>query len=263
MDGLRDLQQAFLGHLLGEGSPIVGAIESTADASVAARLSIYATGYRLRLKEALETDYPRLHAYLGDTLFDRLADAYIDRYRSHGTSLRGYSRHMGELLGELPPFSDLPVLGEIERIERAFNHSFDAADRPPPTPGLLEQMPPAAWPGMRPILHPSVTLLPLRYNSFAIWQALANETQPPEPTEAPTTWLIWRRSLVSRYRALPAPEAEVLHAIRDGEPFGTLCERLLEHFAAEAVPREAVLLLQSWLTEQVVATLDWEATPPS
>ncbi len=260
MPALRELQRAFLGHLLGDTTDIAHAIQSTPEASASERLSIYATGYRLRLKEALETDYPRLHTYLGDALFDRLAGAYIDRYRSQGTSLRGYSRHMGELLAGLSPFDELPVLGELERIERAFNHSFDAADSGPLDPAVLERLPPAAWPDMRLGVHASLRLLDLRFNSFAIWRALAEEQTPPEPEPDRAIWVIWRRALVSRYRALPAHEADLLRGVLAGEPLADLCERLLAHFPADEVPGQAVGLLRGWIGEEMITHL--ETTPP-
>lgn len=256
MQALRRMQQSFMGHLLGQPSDAEGYIESTPEASAAQRLSIYASGYRLRLKEALETDYEQLHAYLGDALFDRLMDAYIDRFPSHATSLRDYSQHMDILLRETLPFSGIPVLRELERIERAFNRSFDAADAGPLDPVVLETLPAEAWPTMRPRPHASLHLLRCRYNSFPIWRALARETVPPEVSEAPSTWVIWRKDLVSLYRSLEAPEADALAVVVGGGDFSALCESLLAHYPESEVPVQAVTLLRTWIDEQMVAAID-------
>ena len=113
MSELRHIQASFLGHLLGKPSQLVDQIESTADTSAQQRLDIYASGYRLRLKEALETDFEQLHAYLGDEQFDQLMDAYIDRHQSHHTSLRYYSQYMLSLLNSQSPYAEIPVLFEI------------------------------------------------------------------------------------------------------------------------------------------------------
>lgn len=255
MHSLREMQQAFLGHLLGQAGDAAGYIQSTPEASSHERLGIYATGYRLRLKEALETDYERLHAYLGDELFGQLMDAYIDRYPSHQTSLRGYGRHMAELLNGLAPFCDVPVLKEIERIERAFNDSFDAADSRPLAADVLTGIPPEAWPTMRLGLHASVRLLPNEYNSFPIWRALSNGQTPPEVERDPATWLVWRKGLVSRYRALPEAEASALETVFSGGDFSALCEGLLDHHAEDEVPRQAVALLQGWIEEEMVDSI--------
>lgn len=255
MERLRAMQQAFLGHLLGRPSDIADAIQSTPEADAETRLGIYASGYRLRLKEALETDYPQLHAYLGDALFDELMDAYIDRYPSNVYSLRDYGRHIPELVRSLSPFDRLPVVQELAHIERAFNHSFDAADSTPPDPAVLGELAPKAWPGMRLRFHASVRLMHNQWNSFPIWRALSRGETPPEPVREPSTWLIWRKDLVSRYRALEAPEAGALQLALEGGDFSALCESLLSFYPADEVPHEAASLLYSWIAEEVLADI--------
>ncbi|MEZ5585494.1 MAG: DNA-binding domain-containing protein [Sedimenticolaceae bacterium] len=256
MQALRNMQQRFLGHLLGQGGEAIDFIQSSPQASAQQRLDIYATGYRLRLKEALQTDYEKLHAYLGDALFDRLMDAYIDRYPSQATSLRDYSRHMDGLLKSLPPYCDVPVLVEIERIERAFNHSFDAADSEPLRIDALADVPPANWPTMCLGFHASLCLLSNRYNSFPIWQALSNDQVPPEVVDDPVSWLVWRKDLISRYRALSEAEACALRTAISGGNFGELCEGLLAYHAAEDVPQQAVIMLQTWIAEKMVNAIE-------
>jgi hypothetical protein len=257
MRALREMQQSFLGHLLGQPSEGAGYIQSTPEASAQQRLDVYASGYRLRLKEALESDYERLHAYLGDELFDRLADAYVDRYPSHSTSLRDYSRHMGDLIEGLSPYCDVPVLSELERIERAFNHSFDAADTEPLDPAALAAVPAEAWPSMRLGFHASLSLLENAYNSFAIWGALADDQVPPAVAHDPAIWLVWRKGLVSRYRSLSGSEACALQTAVSGGDFSALCEALLDHHAAEEVPRQAMMLLQTWIAEEMVDAIHY------
>ena len=66
MTALKQMQQSFMGCLFGRESNIIDQIEATPDATSEQRLSVYTSGYRLRLKEALSTDYERLHGYLGD-----------------------------------------------------------------------------------------------------------------------------------------------------------------------------------------------------
>ena len=118
-----------------------------------------------------------------------------------------FSRHMDEMPISLPPYCDVPVLVEIEHIERAFNHSFDAADGEALEIDVLADVPPADWPTMCLGFHASPCLLSNRDNSFAIWRALANDQVPPEEVVDPVTRLVWCRDLVSRYGALSEAEA--------------------------------------------------------
>ena len=75
---LRELQNEFLGYLLDNSSAdIVERIESSPKRSAEERMDLYGVAYKLRLKEAISTDYDRLYSYLGDELFEQLMLSYI------------------------------------------------------------------------------------------------------------------------------------------------------------------------------------------
>ena len=59
----------------------------------------------------------RLHAYLGDELFDTLAQHYIDRYPSRYRSLGDFGSHLVELASTAEPFSRWPEVAELAVIE--------------------------------------------------------------------------------------------------------------------------------------------------
>lgn len=256
MDALRKLQHEFLGYLLDDSATaIVARVQSTTQRSAEQRLAFYGHGYGLRLKEALSTDYERLHSYLGDELFDSLMQQYIAAYPSHHTSLRYFGQHMPELVTQLEPFSLNPEIVEIARIEQAFADSFDAADSAIVRLEQLTQLTADVWPNLRLRFHAAVQLLPQQNNSFQIWRALASEATPPEVTADTTTWLIWRQDLVSRYRALEAAELAVLNAAIAGHSFADICEALLEHFDEDETPQRVVTYLQQWINDQMVTTI--------
>ena len=145
MHALRKLQHEFLGYLLDDSAVgIVERIESTPRRSAGQRMAFYGNAYTLRLKEALSTDYERLHSYLGDDLFETLMQLYIESYPSHHPSLRYFGQHMVELVERQEPFKQLPEVAEISRIEKAFGDSFDAANHPPAHLRQLAQLQPEA-----------------------------------------------------------------------------------------------------------------------
>ncbi|MCK5360966.1 MAG: putative DNA-binding domain-containing protein [Gammaproteobacteria bacterium] len=255
MPELRQLQQSFMGYLLGEASPVVEQIESSADTSAQQRLDIYATGYRLRLKEAIMSDYGRLHFYLGDESFELLMDRYIDKYHSPHTSLRYYSEHIEALLAEHKPFSEVPELVEIARIERAFNDSFDSANCNTMKIEQLAQIQPEDWPEVHLQFHSSLKVLPCEYNSFPIWKALSEEETPPTLVKENSSWIVWRKELVSRYRTLSDEEADALNMAMAGGSFGEICKKLLDHFDEETTPQQAIFFLQTWINEKMVCQL--------
>jgi len=256
---LHDLQQNFMNYVLGEQSDMVDKIESTPALSAKGRLDIYATAYKLRLKEAITTDYDKLHSYLGDEQFDNLMERYIDKYPSHITNLRYYSISMAELLRDEVPFKQVPVLAELATIEAAFADSFDAEDHKFITINDLAALAPEAWGTLQIDFQKSVQTLAMEYNSFAIWKALSAEEKPPEPikSEQAVMWVLWRRSdLVSHYRAMTEPEYVALNLAMQGEDFSAVCEKLLNFFSEEETPMKAVGFLQSWIQEEMLAGLN-------
>ncbi len=257
MDALRKLQHEFLGYLLDDAQlDIVECIESTPRRSAEQRMVFYGNAYSLRLKEALTTDYDRLHGYLGDELFDSLMLHYIESYPSHHPSLRYFGQHMVELVEQLEPFKQFPEVAEITRIEQSFANSFDAADCQCVSLEQLVQLEHESWATLTLCFHDSVQLLPQHYNSFQIWRALANEETPPQKTTDDTSWLIWRQDLVSRYRALESAELAALTVAMSGGNFADLCAALLEHFSEQETPQKAVAYLQQWINDQMVCALN-------
>lgn len=252
---LRALQQLFFGHLVGEKTDVAEHVQSTPDRSADQRIHIYATGYRLRLKEAISTDFDKLYSYLGDGLFEQLMDDYIDTYQSHHPSLRYYSKNMGELLRAKEPFSNYPELLELAQIEQAFNNSFDAADCVTMNIDDLAQIAPETWANLSIQFHASMALLPLQKNTFAIWKALSEEQHPPEAISENSVWMIWRKDLISRYREVSEAENHILSLAVQGENFTQLCKVMTAYCDEDQAPVQVIGLLQNWINEKIVCQL--------
>lgn len=125
MNSLRKLQHEFQNYLLDDSEQIIiKRVESTPQRTAEQRLLFYGNAYTLRLKEALSSDYERLHSYLGDELFDTLMLQYIKHYPSQHPSLRYFGQHMVQLVKQLEPFKSLVEVAEIASIEQAFANSF-------------------------------------------------------------------------------------------------------------------------------------------
>ncbi|MBL4783669.1 MAG: putative DNA-binding domain-containing protein [Porticoccaceae bacterium] len=257
MSALLQLQHEFMDFLLGEPSDITRHIQSTPTYSATKRLNIYAYAYKARLKEALETDYEKLHSYLGDEQFNQLLELYIKKYPSKQTSLRYFGASMTHLLNDEEHYNKLPILAEIARIEYAFADSFDAKDASISTLEELTALPPDAWQTLSFSFQASLQLLPLKYNSFAVWRALSDEQTPPETKQSKENnlWLIWRdNQLISRYRALAKPEAAAISLAVDGLSFPAVCEELLNYFDEDETPVKAIGFLQTWIQEGLITT---------
>ena len=121
-------------------------VSADARPSAAARLAIYANGYRLRLLEALDTDFSALHTLAGDELFEQIGRAYIDAHPSEHFSIRYFGQHLSAFLAQTAPYTETPVLAEMAALEWALTLAFDAADDPVLTEASLAMLPAESWP---------------------------------------------------------------------------------------------------------------------
>lgn len=96
-------------------------------ASVHERLQVYTSGYVLRLLDCMYADFPVLRKFLGESLFDHFAKAYLAFHPSHSFTLYDLGAGFPAFLERTKPtaqvsedqkaFLDLPVaLATLERI---------------------------------------------------------------------------------------------------------------------------------------------------
>jgi hypothetical protein len=254
---LRRLQEDFQGYLLTLDERMHPHVLGSAQVGVEERLAIYANAYRLRLLEALATDYPGLHALLGDDDFDAMGRAYIAAHPSPYFSLRWFGDRMSDFLSITAPYSKYPVFAEMAAFEWAKSDAFDAADGEVAGIHDMAAIPPDAWPGLRFVPHPSLRRLDLRWNVPTIWKEIEAEQEPQAPEEGdyPIAWLVWRQNLVTYFRSLNVDEAWALDALQRGEPFATLCEGLTEWIDAQHVAGHAAGLLKRWLEDGLIRAI--------
>lgn len=230
-------------HVLDVGT--VGAVE---------RLGIYAEGYRLRLIEALETDYGAVKAAAGEARFDALARGFIAAHPSRNPNLRWYGAGFAAYLREAAPHR--PVLAELAQFEWTIGLAFDAADAPVITFEDLARVSPELWASLSFRLHPAVHRLSLSTNAPALWAATDEGRKVrSRRADSPVTWAVWRRELMPRYRALPADESWALAAVQRGRNFAQLCAGLCRWTPQEQAPMRAAVLLKTWVSEGMVSAV--------
>ena len=257
MSSLRRLQEDFQGYLLARDARMHSHVIGSAQVSAGERLAIYADGYRLRLLEALDTDYAGLHTLLGDEEFDAMGRAYIAAHPSTHFSLRWYGDRMSEFLRTVAPYSRYPVFAEMAAFEWAKCDAFDAPDTALCSVTDMAAIPPDAWPGLTFVAHISLTRLDLRWNVPTVWKAIDAEEESPAllENEYPIAWLVWRQDLLTYFRSLSVDEAWALDALQRGENFAAICEGLCEWVDAQNVAAHAAGLLKQWLTDGLICEI--------
>ena len=255
---LHSLQAEFQDYLISPGqTAILKQVAGTAKADAETRLGIYAEAYRLRLIEALDTDFPVLHALLGDDEFEHMARAYIDAHPSRHFSIRWFGQHLSDFLRAALPYRDHPALGEMAAFEWTMTLAFDAADGPLITFDDMAAVPPASWPGVRFTPHASLHRLDLRWNVPAVWKAhsAGDDVNTPAENPLPVAWIVWRQDLTTYFRSLSVDEAWALDTLIAGQTFADICQGLCEWIDAQHVAAHAAGLLKNWIGDGMISTV--------
>lgn len=298
---LKQLQSQFQNYVRHLDDAIESSIVSSADLPARTRLDIYRHAYYARFDEALQSDYPVLAFALGEDLFYQLSCDYADRYPSQYRSISDFGQHLAAFLESdawladnaeflspnfFSPHKDSAFLLELAQLEWALVCAFHAADETSLVSELdLAQLPAEAWPGLCFRFHPSLQLLPQRYNVIAYWNAVKDllsdrdaadsiddaadaeqnlaaaedsvrETLPLPQQQDLQYCLVWRQGLVTAFRSLPAGEYRALHTVVEGESFSTLCDIISSDMEQpELTPMQAATYLKSWVGAEMVAEL--------
>jgi hypothetical protein len=215
---------------------------------------VYADGYRVRLVEALGSDYPALQGLIGEGAFDRMAREFIAAHPSRRPNLRWYGGELARFLARAPRWHRRSLLAELAQFEWALGLAFDAADASPATVNDVGRVPPEDWPAMRLKLDPSVQLLSLRSSAPLAWRAVIAGDEPPRPAmrRRPVDWLVWRKGHEPYYRALAPAEARALGAAAKGCRFDALCEEIERYLGNAQAAQRAAQFLKGWLGEGLI-----------
>ena len=254
---LAELERAVQCHIQG-GGPLPAALEAVVLPPAAERWEIYVEAYRLRLTEALATQYPALAARMGREAFSEQMRAFITATPSVHRSIRDYGRELSAHVAAGAADPEDKMRAELAAFEWQLAAAFDAPPGTPTAPADLAGVAPGDWPGLRFRGVPSLSRLVTGTNAVAIWRAVKAaleagtdgdvQTAPAAARGAPVEWLIVRPELETKFRSLPADEAAALDRLLGGDTFGALCEGLAATLGDAAAARAAGWL-KGWLLE--------------
>lgn len=260
---LAHVQKQFQCYLLRGEIEIERHVVATDKASARQRLAVYGNAYRSRLLEVVAEDFPGLKGLLGVESFDALGYSYIDACPSAHRSIRWFGRHLSHFLRERAPYSDRPELAEMAAFEWAQGEVMDADDSPVFSAEQLAAVSPIHWPDMRVILQHALRRLELHWNVPMVWRAICEGSAVPtlKRSAQPLAWLLWRRSLQVHWHSLADDEHWAIQACLDGRTFGEICQGLNERSTAPNVALRAASLLKQWLSEGLVASIEFGEAP--
>lgn len=248
MSGLQALQQRMAQAVLADKPPRLDDIRGDASADAQARLSIYRHGYRARLRDALASEFPRLHC-LASRRFNSLLDRYIAAHPSTHYNIRWHGAGLAAFLDYAHPWLQRRELADMARLDWAISTAFDAADEACVAAADLAPIPPEHWASLS--LQPQAHLQILTLSCNADTFRRAADQGGPRPHlrrfKHPRHLLVWRQALAVRYRWIADDERQLLGAAARGKTVATLCDRLAGLSDAEQTMPRLATLLHGWL----------------
>lgn len=255
MSELADLQRAFQRGVLQDDPEILHVIAESDSVSAGTRMGIYREAYRLRLVEALGSNYPRLRQLVGEHAFATLAEGYVAAHPSRYASIRWIGEALHSELAR--SFASKPWLAELARWEWAIAAAFDAPDLQPLTIERMKDFSSEDWPQLRFEFHPSLQRLRMQTNAPALFKALSEDGDAPAPSTARSNaeWIIWRQQITPCYRSLDASEAAALDTLLAQGTFESMCTALCDWHAPQDASLRAATLLRRWFEEDLVCNI--------
>jgi hypothetical protein len=221
------------------------------------RLDIYANMYFFRIRDILREEYSKVVACVGDGNFHNLVVDYLVARPPMHPSVRNAGERLPGYIAEHELGVERPWLAELAALERARIEMVDAADSAPLTVDHLRTLTPEDFAGLMVRLIPAHIVVDAQYAVDELWERLEQvgeeDPQEQEPEPAPRQILVWREDVLIYHRALDEDEAALWPLLREGVPFGVICERLAgQQEDTEAAARRAFELLGRWATHGVL-----------
>lgn len=231
MHGWADAQAAFAATLLDPTRPVPEGLTlarpEVDDATRRRRLAVYRNTVVVGLVDALAATFPAVEKLVGETFFRAAAREFVRARPPRSAVLHEYGDAFPEFLAAFPPAATAPYLADVARLERAWLRAFHAADIAPAGLDLLRDLPADGIDRVRPLPHPSASLIVSKFPVVALWAETTGRVPRSERLDLgrAETALVVRPGAEVEVRALPAAAAEFLGEILAGACLGEAADR--------------------------------------
>lgn len=254
MSTLRALQQRTLQAVLDDKPPRLRELRGDGLANASSRMDVYRQGYRIRLRMALEAEFPGLRLLAGKR-FGRLLESYVAAHPSGHYNIRWHGAGLAAFLEYARPWCARPALAEMARLDWLISTAFDAADEAAVSAMDLAGVPAVAWADLHLRAQAHLQIVPFTRNVEAFRRAA--DADGPRPRlrrhRRPRHLLVWRQALAVGYRPVEDDEHCALTAAMRDESFALLCDRMAEHHGPANASRRMAQLLRRWLDDGLMA----------
>lgn len=215
----------------------------------AGRLGIYHGMYRMRMIEALETDFPATASFMGASAFARLVLGYIEQFPSRSYTLN----RLGDRLSGYIAASRIrrkTFLADLTRYELAMTEVFDEAEVPLLDPQALQDLPADGLADVRIAIIPALRIVSARYAVSEFFESWRNGSICA-PRRERCNVVVYRRDYSVMRFDIQDDACSFLQSLREGLTLGAIFERFSTLFGR--MPSQAELF--DWFRDWAAAGL--------
>lgn len=186
------------------------------------RYDIHRNNVTVSLIDAIAAIYPAVERITGTDFFRTMARLHVRATPPASPLLFDYGRDFPAFIDDYAYAQQMPWLGDVARIERAWLDAYHAADAEPLTLADLGAVDPARLFDTVLVPHPAARVVRSRYPALSIF---VMNRQPATPgvrleSDAAEDTLVTRPAFDVMVRALPPGGATLLVALIHGRPLG-------------------------------------------
>ena len=169
-------QGGFVAALLDPERPVPEGLTSRTGSRPLKRFNVYRNNVFVSLIEALQGRYPAICRLVGEEFFRATARAFIEEHPPRSPVLIHYGAGFGDFLDDFEPVAELAYLGDVARIEWAWNEAYHAPDATPLGPDDMESLVTQDVSTAVFTLHPSLSTVSSPFPVVSLWTAMRDET---------------------------------------------------------------------------------------
>ncbi|EJN08941.1 hypothetical protein PMI42_07009 [Bradyrhizobium sp. YR681] len=212
---------AFAPGLLDPAREVPSAVAGLNGKPAGRRYDVYRNNVTVSLVDALAAIYPAVQRITGTDFFRAMARVHVRSTPPTSPLLFDYGRNFPDFVETYQHARDLPWLGDVARIERAWLDAYHAADAPPLSPAQLSAIAPDQLSHLVFLPHPAAQIVLSQYSAVTIFAA--NRDSAPAAridASAPEDALITRPGFDVAVRHLPPGGAVFAAYLMCGQTLG-------------------------------------------
>lgn len=226
------------------------------------RVGIYRRMYFLRMRDALEIDFPSVLHFLGKASFEAVMEEYFTKYPSNSYTLNDTGiRFPAFVRSSLLP--DNEFIAELAELELAISNVMEAQEIPPISAEKIAAISPEAWNEARFTPVDAFAIHQFAYPVHEYLCAVEEEASDfPLIEKRPNYVYIHRSKFHTNHYALDAEEYHLLQLLTQGTPLGEAFAAIQERMTntnenndlEELLPR-ITTRFQEWMTMGIFADI--------